>query len=199
MNTRRVRGFTLVEVLVALFVMAIIAIASYSGLESVAKSRDAVTRETRKWQDLMFFFSRMSQDVALAIPRPVRDGQGLTEPEWIGNPDPVAPSDGQLILTRAGSMDMLGVQVGPQRIGYRLDNNTLYAMRWTALDQPPGAKPQRYPILQGVKDFHLRYMGSNGVWYEKWPVPGQPGIPQAVEVKVTLAGMQPITRLLLTR
>ena len=199
MSIRRTHGFTLIEVMVALLVMAIIAIASYGGLESVMKSRDAVTRETRKWQNLMFFFSRMSQDVALAVHRPIRDRLGVTEPEWIGNPDPVAPSDGQLILTRAGSMDMLSVQVGPQRIGYRLENNILYAMRWQALDQPPGAKPQRYPILQGVKDFHLRYMGSNGIWYEKWPAPGQAGIPQAVEVKLTLAGMQPITRLLLTR
>lgn len=193
------RGFTLVEVLVALFVMAIIAIASFRGLDAVVRTRDAVTSETRKWQNLMFLFSRMQQDVALAVQRPVRDRLGTVQPEWIGNPDPVAPEDGQLILTRAGSSDLLDAQVGPQRIGYRLENNTLFALRWTALDQPPDAEPRRYPILQGVTDFHLRYMGNNGVWYEKWPVPGQAGIPLAVEVKLTLAGMQPITRLLPTR
>lgn len=199
MNARATRGFTLVEVLVALFVLSIIAIASFRGLDAVVNARDAVTSETRKWQNLMFFFSRMEQDVALAVHRPVRDRAGVLEPEWIGNPNPVGPGDGQLILTRAGSSDMLNAQVGPQRIGYRLDNNTLYAMRWTALDQPPDAEPRRYAILQGVSDLQLRYMGSNGAWYEKWPMPGQPAIPVAVEVKITLAGMQPVTRVLLTQ
>lgn len=188
------------ETLVALFVVAIIAIAAYRGLSAVVQARDVVAQETRKWQGLMFLFSRLGQDIALAIPRPVRNAAGTTEPEWTGHDVPVSPDDAQLILTRAGSLDGQGAQVGPQRVGYRLQQHTVYLLRWAALDQPPDARPARYPLLQEVSEFHLRYQDERGAWQEQWPPPGKTGgIPVAVEVTVTLEGGQPIKRLFLTR
>lgn len=200
MDRRRPRGFTLIEVLVALFVLAIIAMAAFRGLNAVMAAREAVAQETRKWQALMFFFSRMEQDVAVAVRRPIRDRTGVQQPEWIGREVPVSPDDAQLIMTRAGVQDEQGAQVGPQRIGYRLERNTIYLMRWMALDQPPDAEPKRYALLRDVSEFHLRYQGTNGGWSTQWPpAGGMGGIPVAVEVRVTLAGGQPITRLFLTR
>jgi len=199
MSNQRIRGFTLIELLVALFVLAILTMAGFRGLNAVLETRKAVAQETRKWQDLMFFFSRMEQDVALAVKRPVRDGAGAPQAEWIGHSVPVSPADAQLILTRAGVQDEQGAQAGPQRIGYRLDRDTVYLLRWMALDQPMSAEPKRYALLQGVSEFHLRYMSADGQWNEQWPLAGQTGgIPRAVEVKVTLAGGKQITRLFLT-
>lgn len=200
MTARRTRGFTLIELLVALFVLAILAVAGFRGLNAVLDARKGVEQETRKWQALMFLFSRMEQDIALAVRRPVRDPRGVQQPEWIGRSVPVSPDDAQLILTRAGVIDDQGAQVGPQRVGYRLEHDTLYLMRWAALDLAPNAEPKRYPLLQGVSDFHLRYMGLDGQWNDEWPLPGQTGgIPVAVEVDLTLTGGSPITRLFLTR
>jgi general secretion pathway protein J len=200
MNRQRARGFTLIELMVALFVLAILTVAGFSGLNAVMDARKAVEQETRKWQGLMFFFSRMEQDIALAVHRPVRDRAGVQQPEWIGHSVPVSPDDAQLILTRAGVQDEQGAQVGPQRIGYRLEHGTVYLLRWMALDQPLNAEPRRYPLLEGVNEFHIRYMSADGQWNEQWPQPGQTGgIPAAVEVGLTLAGSQPITRLFLTR
>lgn len=194
------RGFTLIELLVALFVLAILSVAGFRGLNAVINARDAVAKETRKWQGLMFFFSRIEQDIALAVHRPVRDRTGAQQPEWIGHSVPVSSDDAQLILTRAGVQDDQGAQAGPQRVGYKLEHDTIYLLRWTALDQPPNAEPKRYPLLQGVSEFHLRYMSIDGQWNEQWPQPGQAGgIPSAVEVRLTLAGGSPITRLFLTR
>lgn len=200
MDIRPARGFTLTETLVALFVVSIIAIAAYRGLSAVVQARDVVAQETREWQGLMFLFSRMSQDIALAIPRPARNAAGVTEPEWIGHDVPVSPDDAQLVLTRSGNLDGQGAQIGPQRIGYRLEQHTLYLLHWPAVDQPPDARPSRYPLLQGVSEFHLRYQDERGAWSEQWPQPGRTGgLPVAVEVKVTLEGGQPIRRLFLTR
>ncbi|HEY5993673.1 MAG TPA: type II secretion system minor pseudopilin GspJ [Gallionellaceae bacterium] len=200
MNATRARGFTLVELLVALFVLAILTVAGFSGLNAVQDTRKAVESETRKWQGLMFFFSRMEQDIALAVKRPVRDRAGLTQPEWVGLSQPVSPDDAQLTLTRAGVQDEQGAQVGPQRIGYRLEHGTVYLLRWMALDQPADAEPRRYALLQGVSEFNLRYMSADGQWNRQWPLQGQDGgIPLAVEVQLTLDGGKQITRLFLTR
>lgn len=196
----RTRGFTLIELLVALFVLAIMTVAGFRGLNAVIDARTAVAAETRKWQNLMFFFSRMEQDIALAVHRPVRDQSGAQQPEWLGHSVPVAPNDAQLILTRAGVQDEQGAQVGPQRVGYRLEHDTVYLLRWMALDQPANSEPRRYALLEGVSEFHLRYMSADGQWNEQWPLNGQAsGIPVAVEVKLTLADSKQITRLFLTR
>ena len=200
MATQRTRGFTLIELLVALFVLAIMTVAGFRGLNAVMDARRAVAQETRKWQDLMFFFSRMEQDIALAVKRPVRDRSGTQQPEWIGHSVPVSPDDAQLVLTRAGVQDEQGAQVGPQRVGYRLEHDTVYLLRWMALDQPANAEPTRYALLRGVGEFKLRYLGADGQWNEQWPAAGQAGgIPRAVEVKLTMAGGTQITRLFLTQ
>ncbi len=197
---RPMRGFTLIELLVALLVLGILSVAAFSGLNAVADARKSVEQETRKWQGVMFLFSRMEQDIALAVKRPVRDRAGQALPEWMGHSVPVGPDDAQLILTRAGVQDEQGGQVGPQRVGYRLEHDTLYLLRWMALDQPAEGEPRRYPLLENVSDFRLRYMGDAGQWSDQWPLPGQTGgIPVAVEVNLPLAGGQPITRLFLTR
>lgn len=200
MNQHRQRGFTLIELLVALFVLAIMTVAGFRGLNAVLDARKAVAQETRKWQNLMFFFSRIEQDIALSVRRPIRDQTGATQPEWVGHSVPVSPDDAQLTLTRAGSQDEEGTQFGPQRIAYRLEGDTVYLLRWTALDQPLRIEPKRYPLLEGVRELRLRYLASGGAWSEQWPPTGQTsGIPLAVEVKLTLASGEKITRLFLSQ
>lgn len=200
MGLHRARGFTLVELLVALFVLAILSVAGFRGLNAVLDARNAVAAETRKWQSLMFFFSRMEMDIALAIKRPVRDQSGALRSEWIGRSKPVGADDGQLVLTRAGAEDEQSAQVGPQRIGYRLERDTVYLLRWMALDQPVNAEPRRYALLEGVSQFDLRYLDADKKWSDSWPPPGRTeGIPMAVEVKLTFTGGHPITRVFLTR
>ena len=200
MSLHRPRGFTLIELLVALFVLAILSVAGFRGLNAVMDARKAVEAETRKWQSLMFFFSRMEMDIALAVHRPVRDQRGEPQPEWVGHSVPVTPDDGQLMLTRAGTDDEQSAQAGPQRIGYRLERDTIYLLRWMVLDQPANAKPKRYPLLEGVSEFGLRYMDANKQWNDVWPPAGKTeGIPVAVEVKLTLVGGNQITRVFLAR
>ena len=198
MNHHQQRGFSLIELLAALFILAIMTVAGFRGLNAVLDARKAVVQETRKWQNLMFFFSRIEQDIALAVRRPVRDQSGASQPEWIGHSVPILPEDAQLILTRSGSQEEQGTQFGPQRIAYRLERNTIYLLRWMVLDQPMRIEPKRYVLLEGVSEFNLRYLISAGRWSEQWPPAGQKsGIPVAVEVKLTLASGEKITRLFL--
>ena len=193
--TNQSRGFTLIELLVALVIIALLAIAGYRGLDAVLQTRERVAQETRKWQHLAFFFSRLEQDVAQAVRRPVRDTSGLRLPEWVGHAVVVDENDGELTFTRAGISDQGEAMLAPQRIGYRLQQNTIVFLRWPFLDQAPRAVPIRYPLLEGVRDFHLRHLDANGNWLAQWPPAGQFGtLPTALEAEVTLASGEKITR-----
>ncbi len=190
------RGFTLIELLVALVILALLAIAGYRGLDAVLQTRERVVQETRKWQHLALFFSRLEQDVAQAVRRPVRDQGGLAQPEWIGRTVVVAEDEAQLTFTRAGIPDQSETLLAPQRIGYRLQQDTITLLRWPFPDQAPRAKPVRYPLLEGVRDFRLRHLDGNGNWLAQWPPAGQTGtLPTALEVELTLVNGEKITRI----
>ncbi|MES1981049.1 MAG: type II secretion system minor pseudopilin GspJ [Pseudomonadota bacterium] len=190
------RGFTLIEVLVALMIVALLSFAGYRGLNAVLQTREHVAQETRKWQHLSFFFARMEQDVAQAIHRPVRDQGGVVQPEWLGRPVVIAEDEAELVFTRAGMPDQSDALFAPQRIGYRLQQGSIVMLRWPYLDQATRTRPIRYPLLDGVKEFHLRYLNTNGDWLEQWPPGGQPGtLPMALEVQLTLATGEQIVRI----
>jgi general secretion pathway protein J len=191
---RRSHGFTLIELLVALVVLSLLSVAGYRALDALLNTRVHIAAETRKWQHLEFFFARMEQDVAQAVYRPVRNQGGSVEPEWIGRPVAAAEDEAELEFTRAGIPGQGEEIQPPQRIGYRLQQGSIMLLRWPFPDSAPGTMPVRYPLLDGVSDFHLRYLEPNGNWLEQWP-PGQPGLlPMALEVGLTLDSGEKIVR-----
>ncbi len=193
---RTQRGFTLIELLVALFILVLLSMAGYRGLDAVLQARERVATETRKWQHLAFFFARVDQDIAQAVSRTVRDQGGISQPEWIGHEVVVDENDASLVFTRAGIPDQGEQMQAPQRIGYRLEQGDIVMLRWPVLDQPPRVKPARYPLLEGVREFKLRYLDSGGNWLQQWPPAGQvTGLPAGVEMELVLASGEKITRM----
>jgi general secretion pathway protein J len=191
------RGFTLIELLVALVILTLLSVAGYRGLDAVLQTRERVAAETRKWQHLAFFFARMNQDIAQAVQRPVRDEDGaFYRAAWVGNAVTVGENDAELIFTRAGIVSEQSAALqAPQRIGYRLEQGSIVMLRWPALDQAPRVKPVRYPVLEGVREFKLRYLDENRIWQLQWQYPDPVKMPVAAEVTLTLVSGEVITRI----
>ena len=189
-------GFTLIELLVALVILTLLSVAGYRGLDAVLQARERVSAETRKWQHLSFFFARMNQDIAQAVQRPVRDEDGtVVRAAWVGNAVTVGENDAELIFTRAGIPDQGAALQAPQRIAYRLEQGAIVMLRWPSLDQQPRVKPVRYPVLEGVREFKLRYLDRDGVWQLQWQYPTDlTRLPVATEVTLTLVSGEVITR-----
>ncbi len=190
------KGFTLVELLVALMILTFISVAGYRGLNAVLQTRERVAAETRKWQHLAFFFSRMELDIAQAVHCPVREATGDLAPEWVGHAVLVGENDAELTFTRAGISDQGAEMLSPQRIAYRFERGEIVMLRWPVLDQELHSKPVRYVLLEGVREFKLRYLDNNNNWQELWPPAGTTsGTPFAVEMNLTLASGEKISRI----
>jgi len=188
-------GFTLIELLVALMIMSLISFAGYQGLNAVLKTRERVAEETRKWQHLAFFFSRLELDIAQAVHRPVRLSTGDMSPEWLGHKVLLGENDAELTFTRAGMPDQGSEMRPPQRIAYRLERGTIVFLHWPTLDQNINSQPTRYPILEGIREFKLRYLDKSNNWQIIWPPAGViAGSPSAVEVELTLSSGEKIIR-----
>jgi len=189
-------GFTLIEMLVALVILAMLSTAGYRGLNAMIQTREHLATETRRWQHLSQFFARMEQDVAQAVRRPVRDREGKTIDTWIGHEAKGGEEDAELTFTRSGIPEPGSTQFSPQRIAYRYEHESIVLLHWKSLDLAPKSVAVRYPLLESVREFKLRYMDSVGNWYPQWPISNIGlDLPAATEVSVTLTSGEKITRI----
>ena len=139
------RGFTLIELMIALLVLSLLALMSYRGLGAVLDARDHVKQETDKWRHVASFLARFERDVELAAPRTVRTADGQA-PAWLGTP-PEAGTAASLVFSRFATAD--GVDT-PRRVGYQLnDKHEIELWLWPGLDVAPDTQPARYPVQIG--------------------------------------------------
>jgi type II secretion system protein J len=104
--------------------------------------------------------------------------------------------DVQLAFTRNGGFDADGAPLPPQRIGYRLRQDKLELLRWTALDSAPYNVPTVDTLLEGVGEFNLRYLTDKMTWEKQWPpvVANASVLPKGVEVELVLKSGEKLTR-----
>ncbi|MFO7642096.1 MAG: type II secretion system minor pseudopilin GspJ [Candidatus Competibacteraceae bacterium] len=197
-----IRGFTLLELLVALAVFAILATAAYSGLRNVLFTRVAVEAQTQRLAAVQLAIHRLIQDLEQAAPRGIRDEYGEPQAAMLG--DELAGE--RLILTRAGWANPLGQpRASLQRVAYRLRDGQLWRLYWPVLDRGGLIEPRETRVLDQVREFRIRFLDQSGSWRNDWPPPASAGsspqdlapLPRAVEISLTLEDWGEITRLLL--
>jgi general secretion pathway protein J len=185
-------GFTLVEVLAALAIFGVLAVLAYRATATLTDGEARLAQEAARWRTLEALFTRFEADIRQAIPRRVRAGAG-TEPAWLALPtDPAGNS--ALVFTRSGTEVHDEPNAAGRRIGYRLRGQTVEIAYWPHLDNVTGAMPAVYALADGIVSFRVEYLTNAGAWRDRWPLLGEPDIPRALRVTLTLAGGEAIER-----
>ena len=195
MNRESARGFTLIEVLVALAVLAALATFAWRATASLVEGEARLASEARRWQTLDAVFSRLEADVRAAVPRPVRVPGGR-EPAWTGGVD--ANGQASFAFTRAGGEPQEPGAEGV-RLAYRMRGDSVELVYWPVLDRAAGAQPVAYPLVDGVARLDVRYADDDGAWSDRWPPQGREDVPRAIVVGVTLAGGARLERFVVLR
>lgn len=194
-----VAGFTLVEVMVAVFIFAIVAVIAMGGYNELVKQSEIASAGANRTRAIQSAMQRMNIDFTSLEPRPVREPLG----------DSVLPalrSDrrGQslLELTHSGWSNPAGVPRSTlQRVAYRLEDDKLLREYWLALDRTMTSEPESAVLLEGVKRMELRFMDGNRSWHDQWPplgysAPDAPRVrPIAVEITIELEDWGELKRL----
>lgn len=140
-------GFTLLELLVALSIFALVSTMAYGGLQVVLETRARVQAEGERLGELQLVMGVIARDLSQHIDRTWRDQWG--EPRASIGLDRLA-LEPRLELIRAGGRP--GHQRSElRRIGYELDDGVLYRLMWAGIDGG-GAEPHGRTRLAGDTD-----------------------------------------------
>ncbi len=178
-------GFTLIEILVALVVLAILSIAAYGGLNSLIKTREITKANDRGFHQLQLAMATISRDLQQATMRPIRLASGQIEPAMTGGTNDIPA----LTFTRAGWPNpLLQPRSSLQRIAYTVDNGNLIRLIFPVLDRVSPPEPARQVLLSNVRSIGFAFMGENGKPDDNWPpLNAEPGsydrrLPIAIEI-----------------
>ena len=165
----REAGFTLVEMLVAIAIFGVLAVAGYRVLDTVLVTRERVTDEYRRWRDVARAVAWMERDLEAAQARPVRNPADQVLAPVLGVEGFTQPEQPAITFTRGGGLDASGFAAPPSRIGYRVRDGALERLAWPALDQATQSEPTVAVVLRGVSRLGLRYRDAVGTWRSTWP------------------------------
>lgn len=200
MTPHRARGFTLIEVLVAIAIFAILSALAYGALGQTISSSEILGERMDRLLAIQRTMQQFDQDFMQLAPRPVRKDLG-------DNHSPALQADllsGLAIeLTRSGWSNPTALPRGTlQRVAYVVEDDELLRYYWQVLDRTYSNDPIIVTLLDDVESLTVRYLPVNGEWLDGWPPETLGGPtelrsrPRAVEIILQLADEGEITRLI---
>ena len=163
----RNRGFTLVEVLVAIAIFTVVGILAMGGYNELVGQTERTRANMQRIRALQMTMLRLSQDFAELEPRPIREALNSELQDCL-----IADARNEYVvqLTRAGWSNPAGIQRSTlQRVGYRIDKDTLIRDHWQVLDRTLNDQPVSVPMIDKVRSLQLRFMDVQQVWHDQWP------------------------------
>ena len=193
----RQRGLTLIELMVALAIFAILGVLSYRALAEVATSRGRLEDNFNRWRAISRAVQRLDADL-IQIAAPARRDAAA------GGPPQAASTTAPLILGRAANGGGPELQLlrlddnrGVRRVGYRLVDGRLDWLRWSGREA--FGEPQVEPLLGDVRGIRWRFLLNNNR-LDAWP-PGDTRavLPDAIILELDLPDVGVLTRVVALR
>lgn len=190
----RQAGFTLIEVLVSLGILAVMSVMSYQAVEVVLganeRSRTDLAEEVkvqRAWQII-------GRDLLHIRPRRFSDGLGKIEDAYLTN-----PSEFGVRFSRGGGPMVRSNPSGVRRIDYKLnDERQLQRTSWAITESPRLSDGNTFTLIDGVKNIVFEHLGSTG-YSKDWPPINssltKKALPKMIRVTITLDDDRETSRL----
>jgi general secretion pathway protein J len=189
---RRHAGFTLLEILIALFIFSIVSMIMVSALHSVLTTQSVMEKNTARFNQLQIALVILSRDMEQAVNRPVVTAAGANELAMAGTKNDIR-------FTHAGHANPLGEMPRStlQRVHYFTRDHVLIRETWQALDITHDTQSSERELLNDVEELRFEYLDRNGKFHRDWPDSGKTEIPlpRAVRVYITLKTLGKMSQL----
>lgn len=173
------RGYTLIEVLIAVSVFAILAGSVYLALSALAEASYVQRERSRELAELQLTVTRLESDFRQLVSRPVRLPDGNLAPALVGQRE-------RFEATRAGWANLAEQRRSQlQRFGWYRQGQTLVREFLPVTDPAGDRAAQTEPMLDPIGGFELEYRSLDGRWLDQWPPETAPdALPVAVRYRL---------------
>ena len=158
------RGFTLLELLIAMVIFSFMSIMAYGALSNILTSNAVIASQEKKLKKLQRAMMFIERDMRQIVPRPRRSSYDEQSKALASGLD----DEGIIEFTRAGNSNPTdAVRSSLQRVRYDVEDKKLLRKSWNLVDHID-AEPVTMPLLDEVESFTLRFLDKNNAWKENW-------------------------------
>jgi general secretion pathway protein J len=186
-RSRCMAGFTLLELLVAVAIFAVIGAMAYGGLQNVMDQQQQTALHSERLKGLQLVYRILQRDLEQILDRGIRNEFGDPVEALVGGSGFTGVE-----LSRAGYPNPAGfLRSEIQRVAYIPDQDRLLRRSWRVLDRAQDTQPDEQVLVENMVEFAMRFLDDNREWQDNWPPQqvqgsGSAGLPLAVEVKLEL-------------
>ncbi len=190
-------GFTLIEVIIAIAIFAIISLLAYSGLHSVINSKSHTEAALNRLQELQMTMLTLGGDLQHLSDRDGHDALG-------GELLKLSTQDSNYILTftRSGWRNPANrARSTLQRVAYKLDEDKLIRIYWTHVDRADDEQVVERTLISNIESLELRFLDEKNEWQTNWPTANAlasatpSDLPSGVEITLKMNDWGEIKRL----
>jgi len=192
---KQARGFTLIETLVAMLLLAIMSMMSYKAIEAVLlindRSQQSLAEEAllqRAWQIIV-------RAICHLRPRTFVDGLGTIEPAYITD-----PSEFGVRFSRGGGPMVRSNPSGLRRVEYFInENQQLVRQSWAITESPRLSDGSSMALINDVTEVRFEHLTRSYFYSEDWPPINEQhsptSLPKMIRVIIELDGERETSKL----
>lgn len=179
-------------------IFAIVAVLSYTGLQSVINSKTATESSLDRLQQLQTTMLTLSTDMQQLTARDAHDSlRSVLAKLTTQNTDYIVS------FTRNGWRNPANrARSTLQRVAYIMDEDKLIRRYWTHVDRADDDLFVDRELINNIEELELRYLDAENEWHDDWPTANALAsgavteLPSAVEITLKMSDWGDIKRLI---
>lgn len=177
-------GFTLIELMVALMIFAMLSAAGVMLLSGAVRAQGQVAAKLDDLASVQRASALLTADLAQAVPRISRLESGLLAPAFFARGGGGGPA---LQFVRTGRSNVEGEpRPSLQKLEYTLVDGRLERRAYPLVDGSAAGAPSI--VIEGITGMTLRFRGEDGGWRDDWQSTDPTALPRAVEMTLARQG-----------
>lgn len=166
------QGFTLLEVLLAIGITALIGVSTYTLLSQTLRTKESLSNQTERLRGLQLATTIIQNDLRQIGSRIIRDQFGdHTTTLQVGGYN----INGFLEFSRNGVSNPLRYKKSNyKRVAYKLEEDRLLRLTWPVLDRAADTEHRSQTIMEGIASVEVKVWNQDTeTWLQDWPDPNQ--------------------------
>jgi type II secretion system protein J len=189
-------GFTLIEAVVSLMLLAVMSVMSYQAVEVILGANERSRGELENESQLHRAWQVISRDIMHLRPRTFADGLGGVERAYLTD-----PSEFGLRFSRGGGPMVRSNPTGLSRIEYRINkDNQLERLSWPVTASGLNAEGNRVILANEVDEVEVEQFSRGNIFVPDWPPLNERhhllSLPRMIRITIKLENGSETVRLL---